>query len=252
MRLKTLENQRRVYMNPHDYDTMLSCAPSRRARLAMRLMGECSCRVSEVAQEIYAEDLRQSTDPEVDLWFLPIHGKDTKSRNTDGKRRDVWVPQSVKDAIDEYRRVENLAADVPLFPFSKKTVQNDVKDAAANAAEKTGNDDFEYISAHDFRAYFATNMLLREGVDIEIVMELGGWENRETMDPYLNASFDDVIQHELAVAGVLEQDTDTALTEYEQLRREIERLREAVEAIDPEVSVDRPEEQRGLTDFADS
>lgn len=252
MRLKTLENQMRVYMNPYDYETMLESAASRRGRLAMRIMGECSCRVGELSQSLYAEDLRQSTHPDVDLWFLPIRGKDTKARETGGKRRDVWVPQSVREAIGEYRRIENLDPDVPLFPCTTRALQYDVKKAAENAAERTGNDDFEHISAHDFRAYFATNMALREGVDIEIVMELGGWESRQTMDPYLNAAFDDIIQHELALAGVLEQDVDVEVSEYERLRQEIAALREAIEGLDVDVSVDRPDEQRGLGDFADS
>jgi hypothetical protein len=95
-------------------------------------------------------------------------------------------------------------------------------------------------------------MALREGVDIEIVMELGGWESRQTMDPYLNAAFDDIIQHELALAGVLEQDVDVEVSEYERLRQEIAALREAIEGLDVDVSVDRPDEQRGLGDFADS
>jgi len=191
MHLKTLENQIWVYLNPSDYDTMLECAPSRRARLAMRIMGECSCRASELTQTICAEDLRQSTHPDVDLWFLPIRRKDTKDRDTEEKQRDVWVPQSVRDAITEYRRAETLAADVPLFPCSTRTLRMSVKTAAENAAEKTGNEDFEYVSARDFRAYFATNMALREGVDTEIVRKLGGWESRDAMGPYLNAEYDD-------------------------------------------------------------
>lgn len=249
MRLKTLENQKRVFMNPRDYEVMLQSACSRRARLVMRMMGESSLRVGKLSQDIYPGDIYQSTHPNVDLWFLPIEGKDTKKRDTDGKRREVWVPQELKEAIDEYTKINNISDDTPLFPYSKSTLQKDVERSRENAAERTGNDDYLYISAHDFRAYFATNMLLRHGVKEEVVMELGGWKDRESMDPYLNANFDDVIQDHLASAGVLDQEVEPT-TKIDKLAVEISALRDAVESLDVDLTIDRDDGQTGLTDFA--
>jgi integrase len=240
----------RVYMSPQDYQTMLDCADSRRAHLAMRLMGEASLRCGEVVDEVYMDRLHQSTNPDVDLWFLPISGKDTKDRDTDGKHRKVWIPQSLKEEMEEYQRTEGRSGDVSLFLRARKTIRRDIKTTAEHAAEKTGDDDFSHISSHDFRAYFATNMFLREGVDLETVMELGGWEDRRAMDPYLNASFDDMIQQSLADAGVLDQDVDAEESELEKIRQELAALREAVENIDPSVTVEREEEQAGLSEFA--
>jgi len=250
MRLKTLEEGMRVYMTPHDYQTMLDCADSRRAHLAMRLIGEGSLRVSEAAYEVYMERLRQSTHPDVDLWFHPIYGKDTKDRDTDGKRRDVWIPQDLKEEMETYQKDEGRSSDVSLLLCGDRTLRDDINATAEHAAKKTGNDDFGYITSHDFRAYFATNMLLREGVDVETVMELGGWEDRKSMDPYLNASFDDIIQDSLAAAGVLDQDVDTEPGEIEKLRQEMAAMREAVQEVDPRVTIEREQEQRGLSDFA--
>jgi len=249
MRLKTLENQMRVYMNPDDYQIMLDSAKDRTARMAMRTMGEIGLRVGEL--DFAWEDIRQSTDDDVDIWFLPIYGKDSKGRDTEGKRRDAWIPKYLKEALGEYKRINNYSDDTPLFPMSTRTVQRRVEKSAENAARKTGNDDFEEITCHDFRAYFATNMALREGVDIETVMELGGWVDRNTMDPYLNASFDDIIQDNLAEAGVLSDDIETQPSELELLRQEIAALRDAVEDIDPRVKVAGPrdDQQQGLTDF---
>jgi hypothetical protein len=94
-------------------------------------------------------------------------------------------------------------------------------------------------------------MALREAVDIEIVMELGGWEDRDSMDPYLDANFDDIIQRELALAGVLDEDVDTEPTRYDRLREEIRLLREAVEDLDRDLSVpEREDDQPALADFA--
>jgi len=125
-----------------------------------------------------------------------------------------------------------------------------VKQSAKNTALKTSNEDFNHVSCHDFRAYFATNMLLREGVDVEIVMELGGWVDRETMDPYLNASFDDIIQGGLAEAGVLGDDVDHAPSEMQLVIRQLQEIKEAINEIDASIlQDDTPGDQAGLLDF---
>ena len=249
MRLKTLENQMRVYLSPADYQTMLDCADSRRANMCMRVMGEMGLRVSEV--DFCWNDIRDSTNEDVEISFVPIHGKDTKARDTDGKRRDVWIPEDLMDALKEYQKIENYRDGFSLFPVGSRTLQRDIKQSAENAARKTGNDDFYYVTCHDFRAYFATNMALRDGVEIETIMELGGWQDRDTMDPYLNASFDDIIQSDLADAGVLSAEVEQEPSPLDELADEVAALREAVEGIDRDVRVRGPDDdtQRGLGDF---
>lgn len=251
MRLKTLENQMRVYMNPYDYQTMIDSSEDRMAEVLQRCMGEMGVRVNEVTGDYFKmSNIRESTHPDVDILFLPIYGKDTKDRDTKGKRRDVWVPRDLYERLKTYQNNEGFDDDRKIFLKQKRTLQRRVEATRDNAARRTGNDDFRHISCHDFRAYFATNMALREGVDIEIVMTLGGWEDRETMAPYLNAEFDDIIQRKLALAGVLDTEVDTEPTRYEKLRQEIQLLREAIEDLD--VSVDLPDrgtDQQGLGDF---
>jgi len=139
MRLKTLEEGMRVYMTPHDYQTMLDCADSRRAHLAMRLIGEGSLRVSEAAYEVYMERLRQSTHPDVDLWFHPIYGKDTKDRDTDGKRRDVWIPQDLKEEMETYQKDEGRSSDVSLLLCGDRTLRDDINATAEHAAKSPSN-----------------------------------------------------------------------------------------------------------------
>lgn len=250
MRLKTLENQMRVFMNPYDYHTMVDHAESRRAEVLMRTLGEMGLRIGETTDDDFClANVRESTNPDVDINFLPIRGKDTKDRDTEGKRRDVWVPADLLDRLETYRENEGFDRDRRIFMAQKRTLQREIEASRQNAAVATGNDDYLHVSAHDFRAYFATNLALREGVDIEIVMTLGGWVDRQSMDPYLNADFDDIIQEKLARAGVLDQDVDGPVTPYEELRQEIELLREAVEEFDVEVPT-RDDDQQGLADFS--
>ena len=248
MRLKTLGNQQRVYLNPKDYQTMIDCAESRRAEVAMRCMGEIGLRVSETNFKM--EQIRESSHEDVDIRFLTVYGKDSTGKTEEGKRRDTWVPSDLYDRLRMYVTNENLKDHHPVLPFTTRTISRDVKATARNASLKTGNEDFEYVSCHDFRAYFATNMLLREGVDVEIVMELGGWVDRETMDPYLNASFDDIIQGGLAEAGVLSDDIDTELSDIQLILEEIRDIKAAINEIDSSlIDTQTAPDQAGLLDF---
>lgn len=248
MRLKTLGNQMRVYMNPNDYETMIDSAESRRAEVAMRCMGEMGLRVSETNFKM--EQVRESSHQDVDILFLTVHGKDTSGENEDGKRRDVWMPRDLYERLQMYQKNENLSDHHPILPLTTRTISRDVKQSAKNAALKTGNEDFNYVSCHDFRAYFATNMLLREGVDVEIVMELGGWVDRETMDPYLNASFDDIIQGGLAEAGVLGDDVDHVPSDMQLVMSQLQEIKDAIHEIDSSIlEGDTPGNQAGLLDF---
>lgn len=224
MQLKTLENSTAVFMNDHDYDVVLKSRDSRQAGLAMQIMGRSGPRVGIVADMVHGQ-IEQSTHPDVDLWFYRVQTKDTLARDTDGKWNKYWIPADVKEAIDRYAEDKNLSPSDPYFRVSKRTVQNWVKRSAKNAAKRTGNEHYEKISAHDFRRYFATNLTVRQNVDPEIVMTLGGWEDRATFwNNYVNTKFDDAIQASLADAGALDMELDRPDSDVAQLADEVASL----------------------------
>jgi hypothetical protein len=72
------------------------------------------------------------------------------------------------------------------------------------AAEKTGDDDFRKLSPHDFRAYFATNTLVRHNMNMETVMTVGGWKKYETMQKYLAITSEEQIAADFQNAGLLD------------------------------------------------
>lgn len=249
MRLKQLKNQKRVFMNPDDYDTMLESADSRRAEIAMRCMGEMGLRSAEVIK-VKMEQVRESTHRDVDILFLPVWGKDTSGETENGKRRDVWLPRELHERLETYVENENISDHNPIYPHVTRTVQTDIKATREHAALKTGNDDFKYITPHDFRAYFATNMLLREGVDLEVLMEIGGWVDRKSMAPYINASFDDIIQEGLAEAGVLSSEVEMQPSEMQLVVDQLEEIKQAINQIDSSIlDNSTPQEQTGILDF---
>jgi integrase len=202
MRLKELSNQWRVYMNPTDYQRLKQQAQGDiGATLALELGAECGFRVNETAK-INRGDWRKTTAEGVDAMFLTIRGKDTTGETEDGKYREPFLPPEVFETIAEKCVEDQIAPGDPLFSVSKRTVQKWIKNCAKAVAERTGNEDYRKISSHDLRAYFATDRLIRRGMKEEVVMEVGGWESRDTIEPYLHAKFDDVIAREFKDAGV--------------------------------------------------
>lgn len=202
MRLKRLENQWRCYLNPTDYATLREHANHRAAELAIRLGGECGLRVSETS-EASLDDIRTSTADGVSGRFLRVLGKDTSGK-LGKKYRATFLPPSLHDMIVSHvlDSDEHDAPDADILPVSKRTCQAYVKRAAENAAEETGIEDYNKVSSHDLRAFFATDLLVRKGVKPEVVMAVGGWTGYDTMKPYINAQFDDIIFDEMQRVGI--------------------------------------------------
>lgn len=202
MRLKQLENQWRCYLNPHDYQTLRDHAESKTADLAIRLGGEVGLRVSESAA-VRTGHVRPSTHPDVDQLFLSVYGKDTTGTYDEGKYRDAFLPEPVYGHMLRVAIENNAGPEEDLIPVTKRTTQEYVKRAALAAADATGTEEFEYVSSHDLRAYWATDCLIRRNMNVRVIMEVGGWNDYKSMQPYLNAAFDDVIAAEFVEAGVV-------------------------------------------------
>ena len=197
----------RVFMEPHEYETMVECASRDRAEIAFRLGAECSLRKKEVL-EVTLNKIQKSRSPGVEISFMRVWGKETRKENSK-KPRKPWVPNSLLEELERYSKRKNIRPSSPLYPKSKGTLQNDIVDARERAADKTGDDDFLGVTFHDFRRYFATNLFYREGVNIEFIAALGGWEDPDYMkEEYLDPYFDDVIERHLAQKGVLDIETD--------------------------------------------
>lgn len=200
MRLKQLENQWRCYLNPTDYRRIRACSESRRAHIAIRLGGECGLRVSETSVA-KPGDIRESTSG-VDARFLGVFGKDTSGKREDGKFRDVFLPESLYREIQKHADENDINSDDDLIPVTKRTTQEYIKRAAETAASRYDLEEYGRVSSHDLRAYFATHHLIRLGIKPEVVQAVGGWKDYKSMEPYLEAQFDDVITESFNEAGI--------------------------------------------------
>jgi len=174
-----------VWMSRDEYHELPRQAKTTQREIALRLMGDCGLRVAEVLDVKPRHISRMSDGRHYELEV--IGGKDTTGEFDDGKHRETWLPADVEATINRYIQENNLSEDDRLIDKTKRTVQNWVEDAASDAADETGDTDYERVSSHDLRRCWANYLLVEENVSPRIVMALGGWSSYYAIEPYLAA-----------------------------------------------------------------
>lgn len=227
-----MKKEVRVYLAPYEYKTYLDHC-DRRERLASRIIAESSPRIGKTANLI-RNDFFVPDDPRVELAFVRLREtKDTtKGKNTlGGKARVSWVPWDLYEEVQQYCDDEGIEGDDEIFDITTKWLGDKIKEAAEATAVATGNSDYEHVRSHDLRAYYATNMVRRLGVNIEVVMEMGSWDSRKAIEPYLASPLPRDLQDELARTGVVQKEVPTPprqdefgkiLTRLEQIERALD------------------------------
>lgn len=175
----------KVWMNREEYRHLPRYAPSTKAELAIRLMGDCGLRVAETLSVSY-DDTDRSQDGK--HYFLAVtEGKDTTGEFEGGKYRETWLTPDLERDLYRYYDERDLDQSEPLIDREKRTVQWWVEQAAERAAEETGDDDYRKVSTHDLRRCWANYLLVEESTSPRIVMALGGWNSYDAIEPYLAA-----------------------------------------------------------------
>lgn len=123
-----------------------------------------------------------------------------------GKTWISWVPWDLYEEVQQYCDDEGIEGDDEIFSVTADWLGKQIKRAAEATAVATGDSDYNYIRSHDLRAYYATNMVRRLDVGIEIVTEMGSWDSRKAIEPYLASPLPRDLQDELARAGVTQKD----------------------------------------------
>nr|WP_240145846.1 hypothetical protein [Halococcus salsus] len=78
-----------------------------------------------------------------------------------------------------------------------------MKSAATRAVDRTGNDDSRKVSSHDLRRHFAHSCLVCERMNPRVVMGIGGWDNYQSFELYLNKLSIEAIVAEFAHASIV-------------------------------------------------
>jgi len=232
MRLKPLDEEVRIFLAPHEYQKLLKHSP-RRTRLAEKISARTSPRIGIVAK-LRRKDFYVPEDEDVELAFVKLREtKDTTEGDNPlgGKYRISWVPWSLYDEVEEYCETEGIGPEEQIFDVKKARLRDLIKAAAEDTATATDKDEFKHLTPHDLRAYYATNMVRRMNVNVETVMEMGGWDSREAIKPYLAAPLARDLQNDLARAGVTEKNVPIPPAEdkADRILHRLDRIEKALE-----------------------
>jgi len=118
-------------------------------------------------------------------------GKDTSGSG--GKPRDAYLPDDVERSLQQFANAENIAPREPFVNLSERGVRAVMKRTAKAAAAETGDDDFRHVSSHDLRRRFAQRLFVDENMNPRVVMQVGGWDSFQAIEPYLNAPTPEVV-----------------------------------------------------------
>ena len=125
-----------------------------RIATALTLEANLGMRISDILNLHYCDIIKDG-----DRYRLNI------SEIKTGKERVFTVPEEIRSYIDEYRIRNNMTEQQRLFDMSERQIQKHLK----AACEYLG---FDGVSTHSFRKYFATQIYINNGYNIELVRQL--------------------------------------------------------------------------------
>lgn len=105
------------------------------------------------------------------------------------------MPAAVERDLYQYSRDEELEDSHLFVDLTQGGVRAVVRRTAEAAADRTGDDDFRDVSSHDLRRRFAQRLLVDEGMNPRVVMNVGGWNSFSAIEPSLFEPTEDVVNN---------------------------------------------------------
>ena len=200
MRLEATEKeeQYKVWMTDDELEELRRHAANQRDDVIILLGGYVGLRSFEIPQ-VEPRHVKRTGDDRRYRLRVP-HGKDTTGSG--GKPRDAYLPRDVEAALNRYQNAESIDHRQPFVDITPRAVRQVVKRTAERAADATGDDDFRYVSSHDLRRRFAQRLLVDKQVNPRVVMQVGGWDSFQAIEPYLNAPTPEIVNEAFARAGL--------------------------------------------------
>jgi integrase len=195
MRLEATEakNETKVWLTDQEIEDLRRATASYRDDIIIQLGTYVGLRAFEIPQ-ITPSGI--STTESGQYRLRVPHGKDTTGNG--GKPRDAYLPADVERSLQQYQNAENVAPKDPVIDLTERGVRAAVKRTAEAAADETGDEDFRHVSSHDLRRRFAQRLLVDENMNPRVVMQVGGWDSFQAIEPYLNSPTPDVVDDAFA------------------------------------------------------
>lgn len=128
--------------------------PNDRIATALTLEANLGMRISDILQLRFCDIVKDG-----DRYRLDI------SEIKTGKERFFTVPEEIRSYIDEYRTRNHMTEQQRLFDLSERQIQKHLKATCEYLV-------LDGISTHSFRKYFATQIYINNGYNIELVRQL--------------------------------------------------------------------------------
>ena len=195
MRLEATESpdQYKVWMTDDEIEDLRRATAGYRDDIIVQLGAYVGLRAFEIPQ-VLPQHIKQTESGGYRL-RVP-EGKDTTGNG--GKPRDAYLPADVERDLQRYQTAENIPPREPFVDLTERGVRAVVNRTADAAAEQTGDQDFHHVSSHDLRRRFAQRLLVDEEMNPRVVMQVGGWDSFQAIEPYLNAPTPDVVDDAFA------------------------------------------------------
>ena len=181
-------NKRTVALTTEQYTSIITAIKSgfrhegreyranERISTALALEANLGMRISDILQLHFCDIIKDG-----DRYRLNI------SEIKTGKERVFTVPEEIRSYIDEYRIRNHMTEQQRLFDLSERQIQKHLK----AACDYLGLDG---ISTHSFRKYFATQIYINNGYNIELVRQLLQHSSAAVTQKYIGIQSQEVEQ----------------------------------------------------------
>lgn len=200
MRLESTktEDEYKVWMTDQEIEDLRRATAGYRDDIIIQLGAYVGLRAFEIPQ-IEPQHIKQTQNGSYRL-RIP-EGKDTSGNG--GNPRDAFLPASVERDLQQFQNAENIPPREPFVDLTERGLRAAVKRTAEAAAEATDDDDFRHVSSHDLRRRFAQRLLVDEEMNPRVVMQVGGWDSFQAIEPYLNAPTPEIVDDAFEEAGLV-------------------------------------------------
>lgn len=160
---------KKVWLSIDETDELLNEPDSMERSIAFELAVRCGLRSAEVL-EVAPDDVIE-TDAG-DMLKVP-DGKGDKYRETP-------LPSTLKRQIQTVAEMREESSDEPIISVTTtQSLRNWIKSSRETLADETDDDRWNYLSMHDLRRSWATQVAEND-VDPLVVCQWGGWNDLDT------------------------------------------------------------------------
>lgn len=200
MRLESTktEDEYKVWMTDQEIEDLRRATAGYRDDIIIQLGAYVGLRAFEIPQ-IEPQHIKQTQNGSYRL-RIP-EGKDTSGNG--GNPRDAFLPPSVERDLQQFQNAENIPPREPFVDLTERGLRAAVKRTAEAAAEATDDDDFRHVSSHDLRRRFAQRLLVDKEINPRVVMQVGGWDSFQAIEPYLNSPTPEIVDDAFEEAGLV-------------------------------------------------